>query len=286
MNKQFKIMNTKSEEVDSRVIRFLGTDETKDRSGDVMSMQGWNIGNYMKNPIFLWAHNYTQPPIGKAVNVQYDNDKKGLTFDIKFADRDTYAFADTIYKLYKGGFLNAVSVGFIGQEIQPGENANVISKAELLELSAVPVPANPNALQMSMKKAVESEIINQQEYQELFETLKNYKVKEYYTEDELRKIGENAEKEKTNKDDIACLKDDVARHEECIKCHEKSIVDHEKKLNDLIEFLQPTKPDEDKSMKEFKSIYSGFLKRDKSKKELLSQADIESLKGAIPHKDK
>jgi outer membrane biosynthesis protein TonB len=69
-------------------------------------------------------------------------------------------FADTqeardVFDLYEGGFLNAFSVGFKPIEIAyeervPGssEMGAVFKKAELLENSAVPVPANPGALVM------------------------------------------------------------------------------------------------------------------------------------------
>ncbi len=49
----------------------------------------------------MWAHNYDDPPIGEAVKVWVDDSK--LKFHIQFAEKDEYEFADTIYKLYKGG---------------------------------------------------------------------------------------------------------------------------------------------------------------------------------------
>jgi phage head maturation protease len=43
--------------------------------------------------------------------------------------------------------LKTVSVGFIPKERDP-ENQRIITRAELLEVSFVPVPCNPNALSL------------------------------------------------------------------------------------------------------------------------------------------
>jgi len=145
-----KLYNFEVKQLEGRVLRFTGSTETEDRDGEVIKVAGWQLENYKKNPVFMWAHDYTQPPIGKAVNVHKRNG--ALIFDVEFADKDTYEFADTIYKLYQGGFLHATSVGFIpdSQFITEGDGVKsprrTYAKQELLELSAVPVPSNPDAL--------------------------------------------------------------------------------------------------------------------------------------------
>ena len=65
----------------------------------------------MANPVALWAHDSSAPPIGGARNVGVEGDR--LLGDIEFAPPETYAFADTIYRLVLGKFLRAVSVGFL-----------------------------------------------------------------------------------------------------------------------------------------------------------------------------
>jgi len=144
-----------------RTLEFIGSTETQDRVGDIIEAGGWNIKDYKANPVFLWAHRYDQPPIGKANKVWISNDKK-LKFHIEFASAETYEFADTIFKLYQGGFLNAVSVGFEPKDwdlIETKDDDTFFSpkrykKQDLLELSAVPVPANPEALQNATKAGV------------------------------------------------------------------------------------------------------------------------------------
>ena len=141
---QVSIKATKDDD-ENHILTFIGSDETIDRHGDIVKVDGWDLKNYKKNPVFLWAHNSHQMPIGKAIKVWVDDGK--LKFKIKFAV-EQYDFAKLAYDMYKGGYLNATSVGFMIQDWK-FEGDNFISeKQELFELSAVPVPANPNALRL------------------------------------------------------------------------------------------------------------------------------------------
>jgi len=145
---------------EDRVLEFVGSTNQVDRYGDVIEVEGWDLKNYRKNPVFLWAHDYRQPPVGKALQVAKTD--QGLLFHVKFATAEEYPFADTIYKLYLGGYLKATSVGFQDLEREPitdkeGKQTGWrFKKHELYELSAVPVPANPNALIMAVQKGVVS----------------------------------------------------------------------------------------------------------------------------------
>ena len=73
---------------------------------------------------------------------------------VQFADAKTYPFADQIFRLYQGKFMSAVSVGFIPLE-QPepildadgrSTGGYEFTSQELLEFSAVPIPANHEAV--------------------------------------------------------------------------------------------------------------------------------------------
>ena len=163
-----KLVNVEVKELGDRVLEIAGSTEDKDRIGDIIRADGWQLKPFKKNPVFMWAHNYGQPPIGRALKVWVDKETQRLMFNIEFADAETYEFADTIFKLYKGGFLHATSVGFLpldweGKDEEnpyPKWEGNVFTKQELLELSAVPVPANSNAL----VTARESGLITVKEY--------------------------------------------------------------------------------------------------------------------------
>jgi len=145
---------------EDRTLEFIGSTAHVDRFGDIIEVEGWDLKHYRNNPVFLWAHDYRQPPIGKAVKVAKVD--KGLLFHIKFAAFEEYPFADTIYKLYLGGFLRATSVGFQDLEREPitdkegNRTGWRYTRQELYELSAVPVPANPNALINAVQRGVVS----------------------------------------------------------------------------------------------------------------------------------
>ena len=149
-----KLIPVEVKEVGDRTLEIAGSTEDKDRLGDIIRASGWQLAHFKKNPVFMWAHRYNDPPIGKATKVWVDKETKHLMFRVEFAGQEIYEFADTIFKLYKGGFLHATSVGFIpldweGKDEEhpyPKWEGNDFTKQELLELSAVPVPANANAL--------------------------------------------------------------------------------------------------------------------------------------------
>jgi HK97 family phage prohead protease len=151
-----KLLDVDIKEAGERVLQFIGSSETPDRDGEVILSSGWDLKNYKKNPVFLWAHRYDQPPVGRATKVKVKDGQ--LVFDVEFAPRETYEFADTIYKLYKGGFLHATSVGFLPIDFEDGDGQKTprrtFKKQELLELSGCPVPSQPDALRLACDSGV------------------------------------------------------------------------------------------------------------------------------------
>ena len=139
---------------ESRKLSAIITTRSVDRDGDIVETDGINLLNYSKNPVVLWAHDYSMPPIAKVENVMTGHDQ--MLADIQFADTD---FAKEIFSLYKGGFLNAFSIGFTADPKKASpiydDDSNItgwrIGGSELLELSSVPVPANPEALARSLE---------------------------------------------------------------------------------------------------------------------------------------
>ncbi len=122
-----------------------------DRMGESISPTGWDLQFYKMNPIVLWAHDYSDLPIGMTESIELKDGK--LVASGKFAPADANPKAQFARKLYDAGFLWATSVGFIEKERQD----NVITKAELLEWSFVPVPANPFALSTLSKAGIDTE---------------------------------------------------------------------------------------------------------------------------------
>ena len=125
----------------------LSTDEV-DRHGDVVSADGWLLEAYRENPVLLWAHDYRHPAIGRAASVWTEPHR--LLAKMEFAPS---AFAQEVAALYAAGFQWGVSVGFRPvrwEERRDSRTGACIGlrylEQELLEVSAVPVPANRSAL--------------------------------------------------------------------------------------------------------------------------------------------
>ena len=149
----------------ARTLRFVFSDNSVDRMGDTIDAAGWDISDFERNPVALWAHDASQPPIGGARNVAVDGGR--LCGDIEFAPPETYEFADTIYRLVLGKFLRAVSVGFMPTKYSFVENDPErgfgidFLEQSLLEISICPVPANPNALQQARRKGIDTRPLSQ-----------------------------------------------------------------------------------------------------------------------------
>lgn len=124
--------------------QVIASTATIDRQGDSIDQSGWDLANYMKNPVMLWAHDYTELPVAKCTSISKETGQ--LKMEFEFAPAEGNPKAEQIKYLFDNGFLSAVSVGFIPKE----RNGNVITKAELLEVSFVPVPANPEALGLAV----------------------------------------------------------------------------------------------------------------------------------------
>lgn len=142
-------------------VTFRISDETPDRDGDVISVSGWQLDDYLKNPVVLFGHDASKPPIGKASGVRIENG--ALVADVEFTGPDIVdprgvGFGHSIGKLVEQGFLPAVSVGFMPHEYEPREGGGMrFTKQSLLEFSVVPVPSNPNALQLARAKGLNAE---------------------------------------------------------------------------------------------------------------------------------
>jgi HK97 family phage prohead protease len=147
---------------DSREISYVYSDETQDRYGDRIRVKGWRLDNYKANPVALWQHDMDQP-IGVSREVKTVlGDSPRLIGTIKYADPGTSAFHDATYLLAKQGILKAVSVGFDPLEMYRPKGAEErnelglgqygvdIRGADLLEISLVSIPANPNAMQLAL----------------------------------------------------------------------------------------------------------------------------------------
>lgn len=147
-----KIFNAKVKDLgEGKLEAIISTDDI-DRHGEIVDINGIDIKNYEKNPVVMWAHDYSLPPIGKTLSLTKEKIGKKMVLKtvMEFAT-GVSDLAREVYNLYKGGFMNAFSIGFIPLD----EEGNTYTKSELLEYSAVPIPANPNALLLAKAKGID-----------------------------------------------------------------------------------------------------------------------------------
>ncbi len=133
------------------MVFVLSTDDV-DRHGDVISANGWKLDSYRANPVFLWAHDYARPAIGRSVDTWMEPHR--LMGRVEFAP---FQFAQEVAGLYQSGYQRGVSVGFkpLKYEERRHEKTGAFLgirflEQELLEVSAVPVPANRQALRRAL----------------------------------------------------------------------------------------------------------------------------------------
>ena len=164
--KKFLKENTHSGKVSPQVELFKSVDMQKDTFHWVMStfdtdrdfekvdQKGWNLKNYLTNPVVLWSHDYKIPAIGFAENLKAETVLEG---DIKFNDKEFDEFGWSIGQRVKAGALRCGSVGFRVDEVEfldarDRECDLIYRKQELLEFSICCVPANPFATSTPKKE--------------------------------------------------------------------------------------------------------------------------------------
>lgn len=150
----------------AKTLRFVGTDESVDRVGDIIRVKGWKFQDYLKNPVFLYQHNGHDLPIGIVRGIQKRRaPNPRIEFTVEFLSEEENPLAPAVYRLFKRGIMG-VSVGFKPLKWQwrttkekGDKEERVVGREfleqELIELSAVTIPANPNALLLSFRKSLD-----------------------------------------------------------------------------------------------------------------------------------
>ena len=146
------------EELDEpRALAWTISTGVVDREQDSIAVAGWDLANFVKNPVVLWGHDASMLPIGRAYDVRVTDERLRAGVEFVSADMPVIGqWAEACYRMAKSGFLSATSVGFRptkwsytedpergADEWFPGIDFH---EQELVELSVVTVPANPEAL--------------------------------------------------------------------------------------------------------------------------------------------
>jgi HK97 family phage prohead protease len=134
---------------EARSVDFVISTASVDRMGDTISVDGWKLDTYRKNPVVLWAHDASMLPIAKASNVRVEDGK--LKARAEFMPKDISGMSNAVFEMIRSGFLSATSVGFAPIKYAFSEAADRkfgidFIEQELLEFSVVPIPANAEAL--------------------------------------------------------------------------------------------------------------------------------------------
>lgn len=146
----YSLLEVKAVNEDKRIIRGIATSPTVDRVGDIVEP----LGVEFKNPLpFLWQHQHDKP-IG---TVKFDKPTKdGITFEAEIPIIDEAGTlkdrVDEAWQSIKLGLVRAVSIGFRAVEYAFMDEGGIrFVKSEVFELSAVTIPAQPDAVMTSIK---------------------------------------------------------------------------------------------------------------------------------------
>lgn len=117
---------------------------TPDRDGDRIFPEGCDAKHAQKNLPIMFGHDYRALPVGTGTGLTIT---PGKWIDATFRWLENDQFAERVKNAFDQGILRAASIGFKPLARVPNEFGGFdITKWELLEVSLVPVPANPEAV--------------------------------------------------------------------------------------------------------------------------------------------
>lgn len=162
MDQVFIRTSQSAEKTGDRRMTFVASDATRDTYHTVLIPEGWRLDRFNRNPVIGYQHELQMSGdpdsvIGKG-NAYLSEGR--LMVDVEFEPEGLNPLADKIWRKLEFGTLNAVSVGFMpldgswgkGEEGPGRKNETYYySEMELMEVSVVNVPANPNALKNAME---------------------------------------------------------------------------------------------------------------------------------------
>src|SRR6185436_5018504 len=113
------VVKTHTSEVED--FEFILSDESVDRMGDIIMLDGWKLAAFKRNPIALFGHS-SAFPIGTWKNIRIEGD--ALRARLEMAPEGTSARIDEIRRLVAAKILRATSVGFRPIKYEPLDAEN------------------------------------------------------------------------------------------------------------------------------------------------------------------
>lgn len=151
--KKFKTVDFQVLEKADNGGRILISNAAFDRDADRVFPLGAQVDSYLKNPVVQWGHGYDAPwqTVGRTTGLEITPDGIVASFELRPAANDQDP-QNIVKLLWEGGWIRTASIGFIPKAAQPNQaGGSDFTQWELLEWSLVPIPANQDALRMSMK---------------------------------------------------------------------------------------------------------------------------------------
>ena len=162
MKHVFKTMICKAEASDDGTITAVASTPDPDSMDDVVA-PSWNLDDFRASPVIMHAHNYEGAVVGKAVEIDLVGDT--LMMRVKFDEHESNPLGQRLANQYREGFMSAFSVGFAPGKVTPRSQlpkdhpayseksaGSYMTENSLLEVSAVAIPANPQALAVRAKR--------------------------------------------------------------------------------------------------------------------------------------
>ena len=229
--KIYKFLKTKAVSIDEdkKTIRFCVSDNKPDRMGEIVDQSSWDIKGFLANPIALWLHrgHYDAEPedvIGTWSDFETD-DGEGKSYATLHVDADINPKADLIWKQLVKGTLRCVSIGFVPHTLEWLDDDPVLKDNELLEISVVPIPANPRAVALAFKEGS----ISKKDAQFLMDSMRTEAA---FIEQQMSKAGSARNKRKSMTEEQA------AKLIESVEGLKQTVTDQGQQITSLVEAKQ------------------------------------------------
>jgi hypothetical protein len=133
-----------------RIYRALAYDVTNvDRHGTTIAPNAFRAPALENLPVILW-HDADSLPVGRVV--EWTMTEQGPVAGFVFADTESAREAEL---LVATGFLNGVSIGFIGWDYDTIDGVPTYLDVEVVELSLTPTPSSRGAL-VNLQRSIDA----------------------------------------------------------------------------------------------------------------------------------
>jgi len=131
---------------------FVICDNTLNRNGWRLLVEGVDFTGFLKNPVCCSQHNTWSVPVGKWKNLRVEKGQLLGTVEFDRNDED----AVKLFWKYADGFMSACSINIKPitesedpKMLLPGQRYSTVTESELMEVSLVTIPGQKNAVKLS-----------------------------------------------------------------------------------------------------------------------------------------